>query len=328
MEENLKFSIVIPIHNSESFLGRAIESVLNQGYSNFELVLVDDRSTDNSLKICESYAKNHENVVIVKNKDSSGGVSKARNIGIKNSTGDVLLFLDSDDFFYEGLLNQIAISYNSEADVLFFGYNRLNHKNKVFAKKNYVERLIDYNDIGKHLDDLQLSYAWGIAYRLHIIRNNHLLFDEFMSLAEDTVFVHNYLVNVSNKIQTINFYGIAYTCNNPHSLSTKYIPNIECLYTRVFEAQKSLEIFNPYKTPYNKVQLVTLASINNIFAISSPLSKKEKRNALKKIVSDDFIRMEMMKLSTKTKFDLFIKIAFRLKMVTAIEFAYSTFKKH
>ena len=328
MGMNLKFSIVIPIHNSEAFLKRAIDSVINQEYDNYELILVDDRSTDNSFRICESYTRSNTNVVLFKNEGLSGGVSKVRNIGIDNSTGDLLLFLDSDDYFYNGLLKQIATSYDSESDMLFFGYNRLNHKGKIFKKKNYADRIIDRNDIGECIDDLPLAYAWGIAYKLRLIKNNHLSFDESMSLAEDTVFVHNCLVNVGKKIQTIHFYGLAYTCNNPHSLSIKYVPDIERLYDKVYESQKTLEFYSPYKVPYTKVQLITLAVINNIFASSSPLSKKEKRKALKKVVCDDYTRKEMLGLSVRTKFDLFIKIAFRLKMVGVIAFAYSTFKKH
>ena len=96
MKDQLLISVIIPAYNVENYIFRAIESVLNQTYSNYELIIVDDGSTDGTWDIIQSYAKNEKKMVIKKQKNS--GVSKARNAGIEIAKGDFLVFLDSDDW--------------------------------------------------------------------------------------------------------------------------------------------------------------------------------------------------------------------------------------
>lgn len=328
MRDDIKISVIIPIHNSESFLSRAIESVVNQGYSNYELILVDDRSSDSSYSICKKYSESNNNIIVLQNSEKSGGVSKARNMGIMEASGDLLLFLDSDDFFYNGLFKQIVTVSNDNIDMIFFGYNRLNKKNKVFFKKRYSNQEIINKKIGNYLNTLQLSYAWGIVYKLNIIKRCNLLFDETMTLAEDLVFAHYYLSNVSHDIYTLGFVGIAYTCASDNSLSTKYVSNIEDVYYKVYLANRSIEVFAPHKAELSLNQLITMASINNIFASSSPLSKREKRSFLRKLMRDDSIRQEILGMPVKTKATCLVKFAFRLKNIKIIEIAYSLMKKH
>ncbi len=108
-------SIIVPIYNTESYLRRCIESILNQTYKNFELLLIDDGSTDNSLKICEEYALQDERIRVFHKQN--GGQGTARNMGIDNAKGDYIGFVDSDDYIspqmYEILLNDIK-AYNAD----------------------------------------------------------------------------------------------------------------------------------------------------------------------------------------------------------------------
>lgn len=92
-----KVSIVVPVYNVEKYLRRCIESLINQTYENIEIVLVDDCSTDNSLSICYEYAKKDNRVKVIDKKENAG-LSDTRNIGIENSTGDYVMFVDSDDY--------------------------------------------------------------------------------------------------------------------------------------------------------------------------------------------------------------------------------------
>ena len=91
----MKLSVIIPIYNVKDYLEKCIESVLNQDYKNFELILVDDGSTDGSEQICDKYSRNNPNALVFHQKNS--GVCAARNLGIENATGDYLCFVDSDD---------------------------------------------------------------------------------------------------------------------------------------------------------------------------------------------------------------------------------------
>ena len=95
--ENLpKISVIIPIYNSEKHLKECVESVLNQTFKNFEIILVDDGSSDASANICDVFAEKHSFVKVVHKENQ--GVSKARNVGIGISSGEYITFLDSDDY--------------------------------------------------------------------------------------------------------------------------------------------------------------------------------------------------------------------------------------
>ena len=89
-------SIIVPIYNVEKYLSRCVDSILNQTFTDFELILVDDGSTDNSGKICDEYAEKDCRIKVI-HKDN-WGVSSARNVGLENSVGEYIMFCDSDDF--------------------------------------------------------------------------------------------------------------------------------------------------------------------------------------------------------------------------------------
>ena len=89
-------SIIVPIYNAEKKLRRCVESILSQTFSDFELILVNDGSIDNSLKICEKYALNDKRIKIISQENK--GIVSARKKGIENSTGEYIIFVDSDDW--------------------------------------------------------------------------------------------------------------------------------------------------------------------------------------------------------------------------------------
>ena len=92
----MKLSVIVPIYNAEKFLNQCIGSLVNQTYKDFEIVLVNDGSKDNSLAICESYAKNDKRIKIISQENK--GISGAVITGIENSTGEYISFVDADDF--------------------------------------------------------------------------------------------------------------------------------------------------------------------------------------------------------------------------------------
>ena len=91
----IKISVIVPVYNVEKYLPRCIDSILNQTFTDFELILVDDGSTDNSGQICDTYAEKDSRVKVVHKKN--GGVSKARNVGLDNVLGKYITFCDSDN---------------------------------------------------------------------------------------------------------------------------------------------------------------------------------------------------------------------------------------
>lgn len=117
-----KVSVIMPVYNAEKYLSEAIESVLNQMYTNFELLLINDRSTDNSKKICKEYSKKDSRIVLLENNSENHGPGPTRNIGLDYATGEYVYFMDADDWADEELL-QCAVSRIQEtnADIVQFG---------------------------------------------------------------------------------------------------------------------------------------------------------------------------------------------------------------
>ena len=176
--ENPLFSIIVPIYDVERYLTQCIESVLAQDYSNYELILVDDGSPDNSIDICTKYAKQYSNIVVIHK--INGGLSDARNAGIQIARGEYLMFLDSDDY-WEGtnILSDLQkIITENNPDVIF------NYLKSVYPDKivnHYIKRdkltgsfQEDFQDL--YQDGIYLGFAWTKVIKKEIIFNNHLLF--------------------------------------------------------------------------------------------------------------------------------------------------------
>ena len=118
--ENVILSVIIPIYNSEEYLERCIESVVNQADDSIEIILVNDGSTDGSQKICEKYTCQYENVkLLVK---ENGGLSSARNYGLTYAQGMYVAFLDSDDMWSSDFIEDLKNYFKTEWDILNFNY--------------------------------------------------------------------------------------------------------------------------------------------------------------------------------------------------------------
>ncbi len=128
-------SVVIPMYNSEKTIRKAIESVIKQSYKDFEIIVVNDGSTDSSTLILEEIMKENENIKIKLINKNNGGVSSARNEGIRNCNGEFIAFLDSDD---EWLPNKLELQMNcllGDRTIDFIGCNRNSESTKVFLKR-------------------------------------------------------------------------------------------------------------------------------------------------------------------------------------------------
>lgn len=118
---NYKVSIIVPIYNVQKYIYKCIDSILSQTYKNLEIILVDDGSPDNCGKICDEYASKDNRIIVVHTKN--GGLSAARNVGLNKSTGNFIIFVDSDDYLensaIEDCLNYIK---TNNCDILIFNW--------------------------------------------------------------------------------------------------------------------------------------------------------------------------------------------------------------
>lgn len=182
-----KVSIIIPVHNSEKTLDKCVQSVLNQNFHDFEVILIDDGSEDTSLAICKKYAQQDGRVQVISKQ--SGGASSARNRGLAVATGEWVTFIDSDDYINAEFLDGID---NHNEDVLFCGYTKI-FKTDIYS----FDPAKEFGDMNLHgiisnFCEYQIMRTpWAKIYKRSLIGD--LRFNETMRIAEDTQFLFYYL---------------------------------------------------------------------------------------------------------------------------------------
>jgi teichuronic acid biosynthesis glycosyltransferase TuaG len=143
-------SIIMPAYNSERYINESIDSVLAQTYKDWELLILDDGSTDNTLQIINEYVKQDRRVKVIHNKKNIG-VSATRNKGIKHASGDLIAFLDSDDIWKsEKLEKQIEVIKKESAEFIFTGASYINEKGLPYVGKFEVPKSITYKKLRLH----------------------------------------------------------------------------------------------------------------------------------------------------------------------------------
>ena len=113
----MKFSIIVPVYNVEKYLKKCLDSIIDQTYKNYEVIVVNDGSPDNSQAIIEEYKKNYPNKIKAYNKQN-GGLSDARNFGLQYTTGDYVIFVDSDDYVKNDMLEVLNNNIKENEDVI------------------------------------------------------------------------------------------------------------------------------------------------------------------------------------------------------------------
>lgn len=213
---NIKISIIVAVYNAEKFLETCLNSIINQVYKDFECILVNDGSTDNSLLICEKYSQIDNRFIIINKKN--GGVGSARNAALDIARGEWITFVDSDDWIIPEYI-QLFITNSFSADLIIQGFSR--HLGKNYSK-NYIPLSIEITrkDILK-----QISYIYKYinstiikansfkAYKNDIIKNNALRYAEDIRDGEDFLFILKYIIHV-DKIKTIPVAGYNYITYN------------------------------------------------------------------------------------------------------------------
>lgn len=163
MLENKKFSIIIPAYNAEKFIERSINSVLSQRYSNYEVIVIDDGSIDNTVKVVEQYDSN----VVKLLKQNNSGVSGARSKGISFANGDFICFLDADDIYYDNHLSTLndMISEFPEDNFFITGYRN------ILLSGNTEDVFVNYSDrkCHKEFDFFATVSNHGVFYNTNCI---------------------------------------------------------------------------------------------------------------------------------------------------------------
>lgn len=243
---NQKVSIIVPMFNAQSTIKQCLTSILQQTYCNFEILCVDDGSTDHTKKIVESIAKTDERVKYIYK--GNGGVSSARNTGIKQATGYFLQFVDADDKVEKNVTTRLIEEIgNGEFDLVACGYHNNSDKLQISLppKKYTIKEIAE--DFLTLYRSTYLNPPWNKLYKREKI---HCFFDESVSLGEDLLFNLNYLLECKI-ISVIPDMLYVYTTGQENSLTTKYqINEINCLEKKIdniyefLKANNTLRLFD------------------------------------------------------------------------------------
>ncbi len=217
-----QISVIVPVYNVEKYLHRCIDSILAQTFTDFELLLIDDGSKDNSGVICDEYAARDSRVRVFHKEN--GGVSSARNLGLDNAQCEWITFVDSDDWVKKTYLSNL-ISHVAQENDLIFSYAEIHYLNGSVKIEKYPTAIVS-DDITSLFLNNDLNWhtsPWSKLFKFSLCKD--LRFVENMHIGEDLVFLYSYLLKCRS-IFVSNDTDYIYNHENPGTL-TKRLNSVE-----------------------------------------------------------------------------------------------------
>ena len=204
-----KVSVIVPVFNASKYIGKTLDSIINQDFDSYEIIVVDDGSTDNSLEIINQTLEKTEVPHKVIHKENAG-VSVARNVGIDASTGDYLVFIDADDHVTS---NHLSTLYNGESDFSLILYVK-EDGDRLIDMDTYTEDVISTYDFIKKELNMEITFNFfQLMYKASIIKDNNIRFTPGIVYGEDTEFAHKALSNGSEIVinNTVTYYYVQHS---------------------------------------------------------------------------------------------------------------------
>jgi len=286
----LKISIIIPCYNIELHVLKCIDSVLNQTYPNFELLLINDGSTDTTLDICKKQKKKDSRIKVYSHNNK--GVSFTRNRGIALAKGDYIMFIDGDDWIEKDTLSHL-INAGLRPDIINVCGMIHEKKDKTF-KNIFFYNLIQNQNFEFHQDYFFSLFPSSILsspccklYNRDVLIKNNIKFDEDLSFQEDLIFNLLYLKKII-KIRIVPYFKYHYI-EHEESSSNKFHPNLNKSVSIIKTLLLDLSNYDPLKKSiqhFNMDQVLKL--ISNYIHKDSNLSIKGKIMEIRKIIHSDF----------------------------------------
>lgn len=295
-------SIIVPVYKVEKYIEECISSILEQTFTDFELILVNDGSPDRSGQICDELAlkDNRIRVIHVEN----GGVSSARNIGIENARGQYIQFVDSDDTMDRTMTEKLVgniVKYKS--NIVICGYKLL--KNDIVQNREYdldksvclMDKKVFFGNIGYFLCDLNYTNPpWNKLYCREIIESNKIRFNKNISYGEDLLFNLAYFDKCNSYIILFeNLYNYMFR-DTQNSLETSFkremYENQMQLYQAVVELIKQYDVY----TKNNKLYLSTYLANRVVYCLKMLVHKDnnyndiERKGIIIKMVNNEEVR--------------------------------------
>lgn len=309
--KDIKFSVIMPVYGVERFIKKAIDSILNQTYSNYEIILVDDCSKDSSGEIAKGYAEKHKNIIYLKH-EVNKGLSMARNTGLEKVTGDYVLFLDSDDYFECDMLETIKNSIEeNEAEVIVFGFieeymkqekEEISMKTIHSLKTKYFDNREFQKEVIYLEEETLYGYAWNKAYSVNYLKKQNLEFKKIKHI-EDIEFNVRCFENI-DKLNILANTPYHYVQHSGQRLTNKKIDDYFNLQKQrieiIKEQQKRWNVYNE-----KAKQILSLEYFRSFYSMIERNIKEKSKKELKEIIKEEYnskIYNELQKYCKPTKF--------------------------
>ena len=239
-------SVIIPVYNTEQYLVRCIESVLSQNFADFELILVDDGSTDESGAICDAYGKKDSRIRVFHKEN--GGVSSARNFALDKAKGEWLCFVDSDDQLCLGGLQGLVDGISSGVDLVMAGFietdSPMEDANYVLEERKMVAREDAMKSMFNNTDHRFEGYMWAKLFRRDLIVKKRIAFNPSIYIKEDTLFIVAYLCLSDKMVSILNtpvYNYIHRPSSAMESLNERYNPRYLTSFEAVIQINRLVE---------------------------------------------------------------------------------------
>lgn len=280
----IKYSFIVPVYNTEKYLKKCLDSLVNQTYKDFEIIVVNDGSTDKSSSIISKYQKKYKNIIVI-NKENEG-LSMARNRGVQKSSGKYIIFVDSDDYVSNKLLEEVDKKID-DSDILRF---QIATEDEEYIKINEYheegfESMCGY-DAFKYLS----SYHFVEPAWCYVIRKNYYIENKFSfkkGVYHEDFGLIPYVIYKARKVKSIDFIGYYYIQRNGSIMNNNdYKKTVKKAFD-MLEQYKTMRLFAKNINRKNNLDDYFLSYISNSVIVKArELKKDEKKvyiNELKKL---------------------------------------------
>ena len=249
---NTLISVIMPIHNAELYLKESIESIIRQSYTNLEIILVDDCSTDNSSAICDEFAERDSRIRVIHKSTSGGeGGAVARNEGIEASHGEILYFIDSDDYIeIDMLANMHKIMETEQSDCVVTSFHYVDSKGVELPW--YTPQFVGYQTMsGKEAASVFLTtrniegFSWNKLIRRNVLFENGISFDETMNSFVDMYGMFKVLL-CSERVSFYNakpYYYRQHNVSCVHTMSLRKLRNFRRVVLQITKLAQEAQLY-------------------------------------------------------------------------------------
>lgn len=275
-------SVIVPIYNQEAYLNTCIRTIVKQTYTNLEILLIDDGSSDNSIKICRNWEKKDKRITVIRK--SNGGIADARNMGLNNATGKYICFVDADDWIEENMVENMINVFErfDQVDLVFCNYRRVSNYegNIVSIKKGCIKLLNKYQVVESIIEKNILStYVWSGMYKKKLTTSitfpKNKNYEDMYTMME--------FIKPCRKLAFIDKAFYNYRINNA-SISHKWsLKNLaDYCDASINEAKLALEISSKLRAKISNGVILDMLYVWKE-ALSSDINEREYKYILKKI---------------------------------------------